>query len=343
MSHIENGRSMARTLLVGDMHNKVSVLDRVDRVLQSQKELGSQVDRVVFLGDLLNEFGYTARMEMKSFSTLESWVWERKKEYEVIVLAGNHDLAYVVNSSDPDYDVLRYICPGPTAQSVSWLHGRARALFAGVAVVLEGGVLCSHAGFTHGWLETRVPERWRGSAKGIVDYVNSLVTDDNMLPLVDVGYARGGMRGVDPSPCWADMTELMEDAEMGYAQVVGHTPRKQVGYYAGDGCELWFCDTNSHLGSRHGSKYGNGDMLVYEYSVEVPEGQEGEEAKVVGREPEAEAEAGYSTTEFLQPGFTLSYSKDEDGRVIGTEYKSADDSVRAAFKVVNPGKGIKND
>ena len=335
MSHIENGRSVARTLLVGGMHNKVSVLDRVDRVLQSQKELGSPVDRVVFLGDLLNEFGYTARMEMKSFSTLESWVWEHKKEYEVIVLAGNHDLAYVVNSSDPDYDVLRYICPGSTAQSVSWLHGRARALFAGVAVALEGGVLCSHAGFTHGWLETRVPERWRGSAKGIVDYTNSLVTEDNMLPLVDVGYARGGMRGVDPSPCWADMTELMEDAEMGYAQVVGHTPRAQAGYYAGDGCELWFCDTNSHLGSRHGSKYGNGDMLVYEYSVEVKGEKENPEGE--------EAGTGYSTTEFFQPGFALSYSKDEDGRVVGKEYKSADGSVRAAFKVVNPGKDARHD
>ena len=332
MLHIENGLSMARTLLVGDMHNKVSVLDRVDWVLQAQKELGSPVDRVVFLGDLLNEFGYTARMEMKTFSTLESWVWEHKKEYEVIVLAGNHDLAYIVNSSDPDYDVLRYICPGPTAQSVSWLHGRARALFAGVAVVLEGGVLCSHAGFTHGWLETRVPERWRGSAKGIVDYTNSLVADDNMLPLVDVGYARGGLFGVDPSPCWADMTELMEDAEMGYVQVVGHTPRERAGYYGGDGCELWFCDTNSHLGSRHGSKYGNGDMLVYEYSVEEKEAEDS------GSKPEG----GYSTTEFLQPGFTSSYSKDKDGRVIGTEYKSADGSVRAAFRVVNPGKGIKH-
>ena len=86
-----------------------------------------------------------------------------------------------------------------------------------------------------------------------------LDTPEGCLQLESVGGGRGGWQ--QPSPLWADWTELARDYYPGINQVVGHSPQRTcVTETTETGEVLWCCDTFST--SSKFFRLGDSSMLL---------------------------------------------------------------------------------
>lgn len=231
---------MGSVLLVGDIHDKArAVLPVIDELL-SDESLG--IERIVMLGDYLNDWDVTSRGEVDDFRFLVDWVGS-KPEGMVVMVVGNHDLPYVMDKRDSRWHVVRRGAPGFKPKAYRDVHdlftqphmrGVVRAAYP--FMTRSGDAwLATHAGVTRSWLEQHdygdlvyvdrdtydhgfEPEHELGQV------VNGMYERGAWLPLNTVGYARGGYPGDAPSPLWADRSELVDDHVPRVNQIVGHTP-----------------------------------------------------------------------------------------------------------------------
>ena len=238
-----------KILFVGDLHAKYDILEKV-------KELSKTYDKVVFLGDYVDDWD---AMPEASYNLLNSLIeFKLDNPDKVKLLLGNHDLS--------EWFGTPFMCSAYnqyTSALVGGLFSKHEDLFD--IACLEGGLLCSHAGFTKSWVE-----KYLDSPKSTLELVDTINYDfhhrkeeaceKNFLGLSDVGYARGG-RNDDPSPLWADCTELIADWYP-VPQVVGHTPHRTITFYNMYDEEIYFCDTFSTY--RDGTCYGNNTLLAIE-------------------------------------------------------------------------------
>lgn len=246
---------MSKILFCGDIHNKAKrILPRVDEVIAQQG-----IDRVVFLGDYVDEFGEGSKRIIDSTLFLADWVNARRAEgLTVNALLGNHDLPYVVVYQDPGYYQVRNSVAVSHHSSAQYkLRDIMREMIDSVAVYISyqgGAVVASHAGFVESW-SSKVGH---DSLEDLVNKTNNLYKKDSLYILSWAGPERGGFDL--PSPCWAGEHELIKGAVHGVTQVVGHTPQSgitQRGSAAGD--DLWFCDTHSWLSEE---QRGDGSLLM---------------------------------------------------------------------------------
>ena len=140
-------------LFVGDIHDKGSVVCPAIEHHMAEHAVGT----VELLGDLLNEWGISSAGEVAAFEYLAAWVERQRKSRSVVVLLGNHDLTYYVDSGTPNFRAFAGTCPGFNPAAYPDVHYllcmmKPRLMF-GFTDAAGRGTLASHAGLTHGWYE----------------------------------------------------------------------------------------------------------------------------------------------------------------------------------------------
>ena len=216
---------MSRVLVIPDPHLKIGVIE-------DGLELAEQyrADHVVLLGDYFDDWHAvpTQYFEMKDY------LKKIMRRFDVITLIGNHELSY-----------MGYPCSGHNRLMDATLSGFLKNDYRFLPCVGIDGVLYSHAGLTKGWAETNrlyTNNEFRFKVMKPIgaEFLEKKICGINHWgKFATVGPLRGGHEV--PSPMWADLEELIEDA-VPIKQVVGHTPVNQVECIG----SCWFTDVFSN-------------------------------------------------------------------------------------------------
>lgn len=247
---------MSRTLIIGDVHDKwTSMTQMLDEIIISKN-----INRMVFLGDLTNDWNQTANTELDEIKVMADWITSKRNSgIDVTVLIGNHDVYYLINDHDHSTiaDFVNQASPGHNRKNRMEVGSLIRSVKPEVMTTVDScgkTWLLSHAGITNAWSE--IVGLHDGSPVEIAGQVNTMMDEHDWEHLYMIGAGRGGW--MEPSPLWADMTELLEDHRTGLNQIVGHTPVRTITKMDGDS-EVFFCDTFST--NPDGSAIGDSSML----------------------------------------------------------------------------------
>lgn len=243
-------------LFVGDLHTKYHILEKV-------KELSKNYDKVIFLGDYVDDWNAVPEA---SYNLLNSLIdFKKQNTDKVVLLLGNHDLS--------EWFGRPFACSGYnplTSNLVKPLFEQNEHLF-DIAYSPTPHTIASHAGFTNFWTETALNKKYRSATSLATDINRAFHNRFNyesphqqeyekiFYHLADVGYARGGWE--KPSPLWADTTELVADW-FPFLQIVGHTPHKTITFYNRYNREVYFCDTFSTY--TNGTNFGDCSLLTFQ-------------------------------------------------------------------------------
>ena len=226
-----------RTLVCGDLHTKISILNQIETLV-------SFYDKIVFLGDYVDEWD---TIPDASYNLLWELIdFKRKFPNVVVLLLGNHD----ISEWQPPFS--RFYCSGWNERVhslVKDVYEKNMDLFQ--IAYAQDGYLFTHAGVTSTWakdckLDLKTAEEWEDTLNDMLR--NKRFNENHFNRLASAGFVRGGIGS--PSPIWADRQELISRPVAGIGQIVGHTPQKTVNRHIiknGDGTthDLWFCDTHS--------------------------------------------------------------------------------------------------
>lgn len=238
-------------LVCGDLHAKIPILDQV-------KIRAKEYDKVIFLGDYVDDWG---AIPEANYNLLNSLVeWKKAEPRKVVLLLGNHDLS--------EWQAGKYICSGFSQQT----HNYVRQLYQENAHLFQlcfanKHILFSHAGVTRSWWNAYFGNEalfWY-NPREIAKLLNGFYKTSFLLPpsreqtekdfgdLLNMASPKRG--GIDaPSLLWADQEDLLEDPFGGFIQVVGHTPVSTIQRLQPDSNKtIIFCDTHS--------TYPNGDTI----------------------------------------------------------------------------------
>lgn len=278
---------MGDVLVIGDGHCKWDAITKRASALLDDSRF--KIDRVVLLGDLCDDWGIEPVSMIDSLAVLSDWEHDvSNRGVQVETLIGNHDLPYLLDERDHTVEAMRILRCAPGYQhiavrSVQRLLKDMIGLKISTMVTTTGNPwLLSHAGFTSVWAGRYLPQcidegtinntksivgggtvSWKTACAGSLSTaVNMMYENEDWEALYSIGHARGGWRGVAPSPLWADKSELLADPveisvgddQLVIPQIVGHTPVSTVEewirsgvatseYDVVYGASLVFCDT----------------------------------------------------------------------------------------------------
>lgn len=193
---------MSKILIVPDVHGR--------SFWHKAEELVNDVDKIVFLGDYLDPYGYegiTFDMALEEFEK----ILEFKDKYndKVILLIGNHDCHYI-STSFMDCSRLNYL----KRQDIHELYMKHIDKF---NLVWECDKwLFSHAGVHQEWMEL---------CQFTIDDLKDFKTfrEKNFPSLACLSFYRGGWNAVG-SCVWADIREsLKHELLPEFHHIVGHT------------------------------------------------------------------------------------------------------------------------
>lgn len=193
---------MSKILIVPDVHGR-SFWHRAE-------ELVNDVDKIIFLGDYLDPYGYegiTFDMALEEFEK----ILEFKDKYndKVVLLIGNHDCHYI-STSFMDCSRLNYL----KRQDIHELYMKHIDKF---NLVWEYDKwLFSHAGVHQEWMEL---------CQFTIDDLKDFKTfrEENFPSLACLSFYRGGWNAVG-SCVWADLREsLKHELLPEFHHIVGHT------------------------------------------------------------------------------------------------------------------------
>jgi hypothetical protein len=191
-------------ITIGDLHGS-----------PAWKEINpGEWDRMVFMGDLVDSPDYSDEDILQNLEEIISL----KKSFpdKVILLWGNHDLAYLYGGHR------RHYASGFRKKMLPALFStfnNSRKLFN--AAFGSGSHLWTHAGVVQRWFNTHVREQIMPSDTHLANTLNRLF-DAYYEPLFHAGLLRGGLHE-DGGIFWADMRETFVNPLRGYHQVIGHT------------------------------------------------------------------------------------------------------------------------
>ena len=243
------------TLVAGDVHLKSDeVLSAVDNTLGCRPSIG----RVVFAGDICDEWGASPEALRDGICAFVRWVETRRDQGVLVdIVFGNHDFQYLLGEQGP----------GTQMAMVPFVRETLFPLGLRMAHVVDG-FLVTHAGLTATWADEYLGQP--ATAGEAARQLNDMLDEGSLRTLYKLcacGRARGG-REV-PGPLWADRRELMNDPYPAFNQIVGHSPlrrviRERVTAKGRDGSKspvtLWFCDTFSRYSN--GLPIGDGSLLL---------------------------------------------------------------------------------
>jgi len=130
---------MGKILVVGDIHTKIWIIEKVAKVIDDY-------DRVIFCGDYADDFNASPQDTLNTWSTLKDLQENNLGKIELVT--GNHDYIYVNDppSLQSGYNpVTRVLIDSPENSHLKkWL--------AGLPVIINiDGVTYSHAGIANEW------------------------------------------------------------------------------------------------------------------------------------------------------------------------------------------------
>lgn len=214
---------MSKTFLIPDIHENIEWANRV--LAQKQTEDGG-----VFLGDYFDQF------DQDRTSDVCVWLKEMLGREDVVLLLGNHDLAYI----GYQFGINDYLCSGWTRskQAVfnayfpdAWELVRRCALYHYPAT----GVLVTHAGLTRPAIDPELGMRWD------LFCAEGEVQTKRPYHLLLAGKDRGG-REEHGGITWCDWRSF--EPISGIRQIVGHTPGDEVREKDGNFCvdcnQTWY-------------------------------------------------------------------------------------------------------
>lgn len=201
----------------------------------------SNFDKIVFLGDYVDSY------DKKNYEILDNFIEivDFKKQYpnKVILLFGNHDLAYYYDERCSGYR-------GDMHTDINEILRKNIDLFQ-IAFQVDN-VIFSHSGIHKGWwkyyalpiIEGKIEKRYTPYfilCNNIADQLN-LMQEFNEPILRMVGHDRGGTDKIG-GPIWVDKNTLYGKSLPNYHQVVGHSQVKLITTYNfGEGTKITFTD-----------------------------------------------------------------------------------------------------
>ena len=193
--------------IIGDLHGK----NCYKKLLKDKIEL---FDKIIFMGDYSDDSWITFT-DKEIVDNLKG-VIEFKKKYKnkVELLIGNHDFQYIVGYPTASRYRKTY------AKEMHQIFNDNEKLFK--MIFIANDYIFTHAGITNGWGDY-IKKKYnieKISINNIEEEINKVYAaykeDCNI-----VSFRRGGLNKF-AGPLWADTEDLLEDAWVGYNQVVGH-------------------------------------------------------------------------------------------------------------------------
>jgi predicted MPP superfamily phosphohydrolase len=213
-----------KLITIGDLHGSP---------VWKQINLGDW-NHLIFIGDYVDSDNYTEKEIIDNIHA----VIELKKNYpeKVVLLWGNHDLAYLYGGQEKHY------CSGFRKAMLPELFSiftSNRKLFQ--ASFQVSNYLWTHAGVVQLWFDTYIKDEVVKNDINLSATLNRLF-ESYYEPLFHVSMIRGGLYE-DGGIFWAHSTETFEDPLIGFHQMVGHS--------------------NTHEGVVVADHYGNNTSVTY--------------------------------------------------------------------------------
>ena len=211
-------------LIIPDVHGRPFWKDAVEKHFDN-------CEKIVFLGDYLDPYPWewiTRKMTIENFKEIIKY--KKNNPEKVILLLGNHDLAYY----DRNFPYrVRY--DSSNAYKIKQNFGKNRSLFQlAYEADLDKHYLFTHAGVLKSWYERH--KELIGDLT--VDNLNRLKTfPGGIRALCDVSRERGGFGRIG-SMVWSDIEEKSEIEDFdGIYQVFGHSQQDSQPVIT----ETWAC------------------------------------------------------------------------------------------------------
>lgn len=235
-----------RVVVIGDVHGNPKWKNAVYKRDINTGEivhclLDTTTDKVVFIGDYVDAFGYTNAEILHNLKEIIQFKKDHKDD--VVLLWGNHDVAYY--NGDRNITGHRLEMEPELYQ----LFYENRNLFQLAYQVND--VIFTHGGIHRGWYKLYVQPVIDGKivtrftefledCKNIADYLN-IMFEFNYEPIFMIGRQRGGCNN-EGGPLWADKVEIYTKPLPNYHQIVGHTKVPNVKTYDLKDAKVTFVD-----------------------------------------------------------------------------------------------------
>ena len=215
-----------KTVVIGDTHCHTSW----KKVLEQNQD----ADKVIFLGDYYDTFDTALRAKADD-NFNEILDLKRKEPDKYVILLGNHDYHYLLNSSDERYSGFS----NDSCYSANKILRKAVEEDLLQVLYIQDKIIFSHAGVSKCWLN---------EVAGLKNLDE--VTIDKMLNYPYAlsfnfikGYSPYGDT-ISQSPIWIRPNSLIKDKLDGFDQIVGHTPSKcPICCNFDDANKIWIVDT----------------------------------------------------------------------------------------------------
>jgi hypothetical protein len=193
-----------KLITIGDLHGKP-----VWKKIKPEK-----YDHVIFIGDYVDSDVFDDNAVYANLKALIQW--KEAFPEKIILLWGNHDLAYFYGGHE------RHYCSGFRPAMLSRLfsfYTHYRSCFQAAFQVQS--YLWTHAGVVQRWYDHYIHTEILPSDENLAATLNRLF-DQYYEPLYHVSAFRGGLHE-DGGIFWAHYAETFENPLQGFHQIVGHS------------------------------------------------------------------------------------------------------------------------
>lgn len=193
--------------IIGDLHGK----NCYKKLLKDKIE---SFDKIIFMGDYSDDSWITFTDKEIVDNLKEVIEFKKKYKDKVELLIGNHDFQYIVGYPTASRYRETY------AKEMHQIFNENEKLFK--MIFIANDYIFTHAGITNGWTNY-IKKKYKIEK---ID-INNIEEEINKVYAADkedcniVSFRRGGWNNF-AGPLWADTEDLLEDAWLGYNQVVGH-------------------------------------------------------------------------------------------------------------------------
>ena len=240
---------MSKILFVGDVHTKQFIIDRVDKILDTDNE----IEKAIFVGDYVDEWTGTVANNIDILTK----VFQLKEKYgsRVELLVGNHELSY-----------LGFPCSGYKESPI--VTNMLLANLSKFKVIEKTeDYLVSHGGITEIWYQSVSSALGIDTMDTFIDRVNSgfINHDISIYQALSKASQTSGGLGIVASCLWARPADHEVFPLLVYTQIVGHTPIKNGildEAYHSPARNIYYIDTFSTY--QNGSPVGKQEILAFD-------------------------------------------------------------------------------